>query len=209
MPLVDVELLTEARELPCDVQTFLREAQRRIEEFQRDRIIPSFVPSDFGQVFAVLETVARGAVSPGMLFCEWGSGFGVVTCMAAMLEFDAWGIEIEAELVDHAQQLAADFDLPVEFVCGSFIPAQSEDCFKPGQQFTWLNTDTGRDDDHELGPADFDVIFAYPWPDEEMVVENLFERHASPGSLLVTYHGGDQFRLQRKKLAKLRRQRKR
>src|ERR1700676_814825 len=120
MPLVDVELLTEASELSGEIKAFLREAERRIEEFQRDRIIPSFVPSDFGQVFAVLQTLARGAVSPGMLFCEWGSGFGVVTCMAAMLEFDAWGIEIEAELVDYAQQLAADFDLPVEFVCGSF-----------------------------------------------------------------------------------------
>ena len=65
------------------------------------------------------------------------------------------------------------------------------------------------DDDLELGPADFDVIFAYPWPDEMMLVDNLFERHASAGSLLVTFHGGDEFRLQRKKKAKLRRQAKR
>jgi hypothetical protein len=209
MPLVEVPLPTNEARPPGDVLAFLREAERRIEEFQRERVIPSFVPSDFVRVYAVLETVARGAVAPGMLFCEWGSGFGVVTCMAAMLDFDASGIEIEAELVDHAQQLAADFDLPVEFVCGSFIPADSEACFRPGQQFTWLNTDTGRDDDLELGPADFDVIFTYPWPDEEMVVENLFERHASAGSLLVTYRGGDDFRLQRKKHAKPHRQRKR
>jgi hypothetical protein len=208
MPLVHVDLPHNDSKPPGDVLAFLREAERRIEEFQSDRIIPSFVPSDFGRVWAVLEALAQGAVAPGMLFCEWGSGFGVVTCMAAMLDFDASGIEIEPELVDHARQLAVDFDLPVEFVCGSFIPPDSEDCFQPGQRFTWLNTDTGRDDDLELGPADFDVIFAYPWPDEERVVESLFERHASPGSLLATYRGGDDFRLQRKKPAKLRRQRK-
>jgi hypothetical protein len=209
MPLVEVELSTARHELPGDVCAFLREAQARIDCFQRDRIIPSFVASDFTQVYAVLEYLAQVAVSPGNLFCEWGCGFGVVTCLAAMLDFDACGIEIEGELVDHARQLASDFDLPVEFICGSFIPQGSEDCFRPNQQFTWLTTDTGPDEDRELGPADFDVIFAYPWPDEEYVVERLFERYAGVGALLVTYHGGEEFRLRRKKSPKIRRQRKR
>jgi hypothetical protein len=209
MPLVDVELSTARHELPGDVCAFLREAERRIDCFQRERIIPSFVASDFTQVYAVLESLAQVAVSPGNLFCEWGCGFGVVTCLAAMLDFDACGIEIEGELVDHARQLASDFDLPVEFVCGSFIPPGSEDCFQPNQKFTWLTTDTSPDEDRELGPADFDVIFAYPWPDEEFVVERLFERYAGVGALLVTYHGGEEFRLRRKKSPKIRRQRKR
>jgi hypothetical protein len=209
MPLVAVDLPTDTSPPPGDVRALLCEAERRIEEFQRDRIIPSFVPSDFERVYAVLAGLARRAVAPGMLFCEWGSGFGVVTCMAAMLDFDACGIEIEAELVDHARQLAADFDVPAEFVCGSFIPAESEDCFQPNQQFTWLTTEMGHTDDLELGPADFDVVFAYPWPDEAMVVETLFERHASAGSVLATYHGGDDFRLYRKKNARSRRPRRR
>jgi hypothetical protein len=33
------------------------------------------------------------------------------------------------------------------------------------------------------------VVYAYPWPDEEGLVEELFEGHARPGALLMTYHG--------------------
>jgi hypothetical protein len=42
------------------------------------------------------------------------------------------------------------------------------------------------------------VIFAYSWPDEELVVGELFDRYAGAGALLLSYHGGDEFRLRRK-----------
>src|SRR5258708_4692737 len=111
--------------LPADVRAFLDEADRRIEQFQMENHIAGFVPSDFALAYDLLRTVSND-LAPGNLFCEWGSGFGVVTCLAAMLDFDAHGIEIESELVDSARQLAADFDLPVEFAQGSFIPTGSE-----------------------------------------------------------------------------------
>ena len=66
-----------------------------------------------------MAALAANDILPGTLFCEWGSGFGVVTCLAAMLEFDASGIEIESDLVDAAEDLSADFGLAVEFMCGS------------------------------------------------------------------------------------------
>ena len=47
-------------------------------------------------------------------------------------------------------------------------------------------------------PADFDVIFAYPWPDEERLIRTLFDRLAGVGAKLLTYHGGDDFQLRRK-----------
>jgi len=52
----------------------------------------------------------------------------------------------------------------------------------------------------ELGLAtdDFGVIFAYPWPDEQRLIGNLFERYAAVGAVLVTHHGGQEFRLRRK-----------
>jgi hypothetical protein len=116
-----------------------------------------------------------------------------------MLDFDAHGIEIEGELVDEARRLAADFDLPVEFVRGSFIPEGSAACFAAGEEFAWLTTRADRtEDDMGLGPADFDVIFAFPWPDEAHVIPALFDRHAAAGSLLVTYHEGEDFRVRRK-----------
>src|SRR5438128_1925401 len=142
--------------LPGDVRAFLREAERRIERFQRDHLIPGFVASDFPRAYGVLHALNDAAAAPGRLFCEWGSGFGV----------------------------------PVEFVRGSFIPQDSEECLGPRPEFAWLTVDTGGDDaDGELGPADADVVFAYPWPDEEQLIEALFERHAGAGTVLVSYHG--------------------
>jgi hypothetical protein len=161
--------------------------------------LPGFVPSDFARVYGVLWAWAAGDLLPGGLFCEWGSGFGVVACLAAMLEFDACGIEIEGELVDAARQLADDFGLPVEFICGSFIPKGSETCFHTNDRFAWLTTHgEGRLDELGLGPADFDVVFAYPWPDEERVIGALFERYAGAGAVLVTYHESGDLRLRRK-----------
>ena len=53
-------------------------------------------------------------------------------------------------------------------------------------------------EDLDLDIGDMDVIFAYPWPDEEFVTTELFEHYAGAGALLVTYHGGDDFRIRRK-----------
>jgi hypothetical protein len=41
-------------------------------------------------------------------------------------------------------------------------------------------------------------VFAYPWPGEEQVIFDLFADTASVGALLLTYHGIDGVRLQRK-----------
>src|SRR6516225_2515786 len=115
MPLVDVELPVGELTVPRDVRAFLREAERRIERFQATGRSPGFVPSDYAGAYGVLTAVAAANLAPGSRFCEWGSGFGVVACLAAMAGFDACGIEIEAELVDAARRLADDFDLPVQF----------------------------------------------------------------------------------------------
>src|SRR5262252_8771278 len=118
MPLVELELSVEGLALPGDVRSFLREADRRIERFLRAGRVPAFVPSDFPRAYRALRAVAEGGLAAGGLFCEWGSGFGVVACLAAMLDFDACGIEAEGELVEAARELADDFGLPVEFAHG-------------------------------------------------------------------------------------------
>ena len=185
--------------MPADVRAFLAEANRRIERFQIDRHVPGFVPSDFTRTYAVLRSLAEGGLAPGNLFCEWGSGFGVVACLAAMLDFDAHGIEIDEGLVEAARQLAADFDMPVEFSHGSFIPAGTDVCLDANDGFSWLMTEErGTVDGMDLETDDFGVIFAYPWPDEEHVIEELFDRHAANGAILVTYRGDDQLRVQRR-----------
>jgi hypothetical protein len=199
MPLVDLHLSIDGSALPAAIHAFLREAEQRIERFQFDHLIPGFVPSDFERTYHTLRTLMEAGLAPGMGFCEWGSGFGVVACLAAMLDFDACGIEIEGELVQAARRLADDFGLPVEFVRGSFIPRGGEACVGSGDEFSWLTTDAGSAyEELGLGSDDFDVIFAYPWPDEEQVTEALFEHCAAVGAVLVTYHGDQELRLRRK-----------
>jgi hypothetical protein len=186
MPLRRVSLPREELALPGDVRRFLSEAQRRIDRFLRGRWAPGFVASDFTRVYAGLCGLEAAGLARGRYFCEWGSGFGVVACLAAMLGFDAWGIEVRSDLVDASRRLADDFDLPVEFARGSFIPPRGSTARRDGYEAIGLEID------------DFDLVFAYPWPGEERPTARLFHQHARPGALLLTYHGGDEVRLRRK-----------
>lgn len=198
MPLEELCLPRGGQGLPAKVRAFLREADRRIRRFQSRWSVPAFVPSDFVAAYAALRDLAAAEVAPGNLFCEWGSGFGVVACLAAMLGFESCGIEIEGDLVDAARQLAEDFDLPVEFTQGSFIPRAGATALLGDAEFAWLTTDDGGSHGPTLSPDDFDVIFAHPWPDEESLIEGLFERHAAAGQVLVTYHADGSSCLRRK-----------
>jgi hypothetical protein len=199
MPLVEVAAPVLQPELPADVRRFLREADQRIDDFQVWSRVPAFVPCDFEGSYRLLRAISDGNLARGLRFCEWGSGFGVTACLAALAGFDACGIEIDGELVDHARRLAGDFELDVEFIRGSFIPPGGERLVESAGQYAWFTTDADSAyEELDLDPEDMDVIFAYPWPDEEFVTGDLFHRYAGPGAMLVTYHGGDDFRIRRK-----------
>lgn len=201
MRLVEIDFELRPRPLPDDVVALVADATRRIEQFDNESqaAIPAFVPSDFELTYQALDWLQGSHLTTGRRLLEWGSGMGVVTCLAAKVGFDAFGIEIEPVLVDIAEALAADHAVDVEFACGSYVPDAAESLVNTSGEVTWLRTD--RPDcygDLELDPEDFDVVFAYPWPGEEDVIFNLFRRTASTGALLLTYHSQDGLRLQRK-----------
>ena len=207
MPLVDIEISINGSVLPDDVVAFLREADLRVSQFVRNSPIrvTGFVPSDFVTVYHALRAITEANLAPGTSLCEWGSGFGVVASLAAMLEFKVCGIEIERGLVDASRRLADDFGLPVEFVHGSFIPSGAEACAEEAYadnnaEYSWLVTDA--DDAYDelgLDPDDFDVVFAYPWPGEEYLIMSLFEKYAAEDALLLMYDQFNSVRLLGKK----------
>jgi hypothetical protein len=198
MPLLDLPLAPTTARPPADVRRFLREAGRRVRRVQRAGQVPAFAASDFGRVYSALCAVEGAGGLPGRWFCEWGSGLGVVSCLAAALGLDAWGIEMEPALVRAARRLAADFSLPVEFVRGSFIPAGAEPGLTRGHDFAWLSRDgPAAYEAMGLGLEEFDLVFAYPWPDEEGLIEGLFEGHARVGAMLLSYHADGALRLRR------------
>ncbi len=208
MPLVDVEISIDGSVLPDDVVAFLHEADLRVSQFVRNSPIRAtgFVPSDFVTVYHALRAIAEANLAPGTWLCEWGSGFGVVASLAAMLGFKACGIEIERGLIDASRTLADDFGLPVEFVHGSFVPsgaeAYAEEAYvekATDNNAEWLVTDA--DDAYDelgLDPDGFDVVFAYPWPGEENLIESLFEKYAAEEALLLMYNQFNSVRLLRK-----------
>ena len=93
-----------------------------------------------------------------------------------------------------------EHELPVEFICGSYMPQGSEGLADAStSEFAWLETQ-GADGYEELGLdiEDFDLIYAFPWPGEEEFVHVLFDRYAAEGALLLTFNGVEDLRFQRK-----------
>lgn len=201
MRLDEIDLALSQEPIPPNVARLLADAQRRIAAIEDESraSIPAFVPSDFELVYRALLAIKTARLATGHRFIEWGSGIGVVTCMAVWVGFDAVGIEIEPKLVDIAEELAERHGVETQFARGSFVPRGAEPHVDWTGDVTWLST-IGPDgyDELELDPDDFDVVFAYPWPGEEQVVFDLFADCAAVGTLLLTYHGQDGLRLQRK-----------
>jgi hypothetical protein len=199
--LVEIELTLREEPIPPNVARLLADAQRHIDalEGHSRAAIPAFVPSDFELVYRGLLMIQSANLATGQRFLEWGSGFGVVTCLAVFVGFDAVGIEIEPQLVRVAETLAHVHGVVTQFACGSFVPQGAEPRIDLSGDIVWLSTHGGDGySELELEPDDFDVIYAYPWPGEEQVLFDLFAEFAATGALLLTYHGQDGLRLQRK-----------
>lgn len=188
--------------LPKRVLKLLADADEAIERFQfehRDQPVAAFVPCDFVLAYQALDMVTELNLAPGHRFVEWGSGAGVVTCLAAMLGWDAVGIEIEDSLVDLAIALADEHEIEAQFVHGSFVPEDCDIDMAEQREINWLDTDgPNAYEELDLEPDDFDLVFAYPWPGEEQIVFDLFRESAAVGTLLLTYHGQEGVKLQRK-----------
>jgi hypothetical protein len=197
--------IDQALPVPQRVKAFLDDAANRTDAFiekHRDNPAAGFVPSDYEQVYRALHALGHGRganLLAGQAFCEWGSGMGVIADLAAMLNFDSVGIEIDARLVEQSQQLASDHGLRVQFICGSYVP-DGHECEEDFDESHVMTLEQGRGAYEELGldPDDFDCIFAYPWPGEDDVVTALFDQYAARGAVLLTFHGQDGMLARRK-----------
>ncbi|QDU72862.1 class I SAM-dependent methyltransferase [Mucisphaera calidilacus] len=202
MPLQAIDLPLGDHDLSDRVAELLEDADRRIERWvhdRRDTPIPGFVPADYPLVFQALLAIDQLGLATGQHFLEWGSGFGIITAMASVIGFEAFGIEVEHDLVDQAEHLLDDHDIHARFARGSYLPPDADQNQDLVRDYSWLETD--RPDGYdELGLEidDFDLIYVYPWPGEEPVAEACFEQYASFGSLLLSYRTDDRLWLHRK-----------
>jgi hypothetical protein len=175
-----------------------------------DHQAPRFVPSVPERVFAVLEEVTRRQLPPTRVFCEWGSGFGTATCLAALLGYQAYGLEIDADLVWCSRAIARRLGIPVQILCTSLFPAGYA-ASAGGDGAGLVTPASGRaphDNDATRKPLRYDgmamdiaaigVFFVYPWPEERARMQVLFEAVAREGALLVMYHTDTDIRVWRK-----------
>lgn len=189
--------------LPEPMARLIEDAEGRVERFLHARRdtdpIAAFVACDYVMVYRALAAVTDQRLAPGDMFCEWGAGFGVVTGLAALLGMASRGIEIHRDLVDEARLLLADHGIDAEIAHGSLIPDDGDALVDELAQQAWLRTGEGSGyDELGLDAEDFDIVFAYPWPGDEELIDRLFEKYAAVGALLLTYHGMNDIRLQRK-----------
>lgn len=181
----------------------IEDAQARIERFlhhrQQTEAIPSFVASDFVMVDRALHAVVADRLAPGPVFCEWGAGFAVVAGLAAVHGLESCAIEIHRDLVDEAERLMRDHELAVTVAQGSLVPEDGDEIVDAMASQAWLLTnERPAYDELGLDLIDIDIVFAYPWPGEESLIETLFDAFAAEGALLLTYRGMNEMVLHRK-----------
>ncbi len=157
----------------------------------------AFVGSELPAVDRALSHIQAEGLARGPVFCEWGSGLGGACGVAALNGFTPLGIEIQREFVDSARALAENLSLPMVCAEGTFLLPGDEDLAGTATLHTELTFNSRAWDEMDLAPADCDVVFAYPWPGEEAIVEGTFARHASPEALLLTFHCIDRVLVQR------------
>jgi SAM-dependent methyltransferase len=174
-------------ELRARIGALIEDGRDFFEHFDtsvRQHAFHPFVPADYDAVLEALLSLR----APGLRFLEWGSATGVVTIMADLLGFDAYGIEIDAELVRVARALAQKHGSHARFAEGSFLPAGYEWQSSCGDRR--LGTiGEGRSGYLELQHPleDFDIVYAYPWSGEEAVMQDVMRRFAGDGARLVLH----------------------
>ena len=201
MPLLSFEVEPSREPLPQAVAAFLAATQERIDRWfaaPEHRAGIGFVPSDCEAVFRTLSALV--CEQPDLRrFLEWGSGFGAVTGLAALLRLEACGIEIDGRLVAESRALLAAHGLRATIAHGSFVPADFavRDRLVDDETRTVLDAADGYGE-LERDLDDFDLVFAYPWPTEEELYCDLFLRRADHGAVLLTWSRTEGARCYRK-----------
>lgn len=157
----------------------------QFDEQVRQHHFHPFVAAEYDLVVDALMP-HRGA---NLRFLEWGAATGVITIIADFLGFDAYGIELDLDLVVTARGLAKRFDSRAKFVAGSFLPTGYE--WRPLDGDRRIGTlGTGPSGYGELGHSldEFDVVFGYPWDGERELMLDVMSRYGRDDATLLLNH---------------------
>jgi len=178
------EILGDEEFLLQEMKRLWTESDEIWERCRNQLEFGSFVSADYLAVYRELVQL-QGQVETVV---EWGSGLGVITIMASRLGFDAYGIEVEPVLVERSLELAEVYGPEAQFATGSFIP----DEYEWNSEITSESTRTDHVsraayDELDMELRDFDLIYAYPWPDEHAFFMDILHTCGREGSLFLSY----------------------
>lgn len=192
------------------VRELVDAAEKRFQDFYAQKLnkrYPRYIASEPAQVYAALKWVTDRGLIPGERFVEWGSGFGVATGMAALLGYEATGIELREGLVEIARELLESQSIDGEFLCTSYIPEGYIEYEIPGGSDLVPEDGFGQqmeggpvyqDEHQEIDIAEVDLFYAYPWPGEQEMMLKLFDAVAGADAILVAYYGDREICIYRK-----------
>ena len=198
---IQIPSSVDSTPIPDELAARITSARGEIEAFQDrwDRPqIEQFVAADYHLVYQCLNWTLQFQPRLGQRFLEWGSGFSIVSAIAAEMGLNSFGIEAEPDLLAMGRKTIQTWNVSVELVEGNFLPpgaAQlSDDPMLPslshdvadGYQTIGLDLD------------DFALVYSYPWPGEDDFHEFVFDRYAAFGALLMLFCGPNDVRLWRK-----------
>ncbi len=151
----------------------------------RDKLeFGGFVSADYLEIYKQLLQLQDQVVT----VLEWGSGLGVVTIMASRLGMEAYGIEVEPLLVERSLQLAEQYAPDAQFATGSFIPDDYQWNLELAGNPSRTETDSrAAYDELDMELRDFDLVYAYPWPDEHGLYLDIMQTCGGENSLFLSY----------------------
>lgn len=178
MPVIRVPLEITPARMPHHIEVLLEASAGPLGDWQAEHDQNAFVPADYVLLFDAFTALRPRMTSRPPRFVEWGSGFGIATLLAASLGWKARGIECQSVLVRESRQLNQAFGLDAVFHEGSFFPTDSNAVKKLSAYC-----------------REAEMIYVYPWPDQEVEIFDLFHRVTRPGTWLVTYYGVEDVRV--------------
>ncbi len=164
--------------------------------WERENNQPAFagyVSADYQAIYESLDNL-RGRVQTVL---EWGSGLGVVTIMASRMGFEAYGIEAEMELVEYSKEFAQTYGPQARFAQGSFVPDEFQWDPSKGDVFQTIIDVPSAYHEFDMELRDFDLVYAYPWPEEIMLYHSILRQLGRPNSLFMHYDAREGLNLAR------------
>ena len=154
----------------------------------RQKSFHPFVAADYEVVLEALLPLR----APGLKFLEWGSATGVITIMADLLGFEAYGIELDGHLAGQARDLARRSGSRARFAAGSFLPSGYRWHRHRDERLGTIGYGASGYLDLGIPLDDFDIVFGYPWSGEEPMMLDLMNKYgrADARFLLNATSGG-------------------